>query len=60
MILGLIGDFIGDQHLAEAQAVVVLIIKLALLVDLAVEVDVRRAPGLVAQAHAGAEGFGVT
>ncbi|MNF83867.1 hypothetical protein D3C84_662040 [compost metagenome] len=59
VILGLIGDFIGDQHLAEAQAVVVLIIKLALLVDLAVEIDVRRAPGLVAQAHAGGDGLGI-
>ncbi|MNK97746.1 hypothetical protein D3C87_1180930 [compost metagenome] len=59
VILGLIGHLVGDQHLAEAQAMVVLIIELALLVDLTIEVDVGGAPGLVAQADAGTQGFGI-
>ncbi|MNP84950.1 hypothetical protein D3C76_1844820 [compost metagenome] len=60
VIFDLIPEFFRNQHLAQAQAVVVLIIELTLLVDFAIEVDVGGAPGLVAQAHAGAEGFGVT
>ncbi|MNG02219.1 hypothetical protein D3C84_852360 [compost metagenome] len=59
VILNLIGEFLRHQHLPQTQTMIVLIIELALLVDLAIEIDVRRAPRFVAQADTGAEGFGV-
>ncbi|MNG12678.1 hypothetical protein D3C84_963030 [compost metagenome] len=60
VIVELVGELFRNQQLTQAQALIVVVIERTLFVELAVEVDVRRAPGLVAQTHAGAEGFAVT